>query len=209
MLKSGRVLLGPNGKVAIDAACCCGGSTPTGACCAADESCSVTTEADCVAAFGTYQGNGTTCSPNPCSFGPCGCNPDAMFFPFFNFDDSNYYAQQNADCCLGTTTYALPCSATTRFSKSTSVNTACGAAYTGGCTTISIIDPDTCLTADGGCSGGGIYYTPPTPDECIESCGYPGDGCDTFCSAGGCQPGTTNVVTLSGGCNSTLFMPPP
>ena len=39
---------------------------PTGACCAADGTCTVETEADCLAAGGTYQGDGTGCDPNPC-----------------------------------------------------------------------------------------------------------------------------------------------
>lgn len=38
----------------------------TGACCAPDGTCSIQTEADCIAASGTYQGDGTSCSPNPC-----------------------------------------------------------------------------------------------------------------------------------------------
>jgi hypothetical protein len=38
----------------------------TGACCAADGTCTVGTEADCLAAGGTYQGDGTDCDPNPC-----------------------------------------------------------------------------------------------------------------------------------------------
>jgi len=38
----------------------------TGACCAGDGSCSVRTEDQCTAAGGTYQGDGTSCSPNPC-----------------------------------------------------------------------------------------------------------------------------------------------
>jgi len=40
--------------------------TPTGACCV-DEDCSIATEADCDGAGGVYQGDGTTCSPNPCT----------------------------------------------------------------------------------------------------------------------------------------------
>lgn len=44
-----------------------GGTTPTvtGACCI-DGDCSITTEVLCVAAGGTYQGDDTTCDPNPC-----------------------------------------------------------------------------------------------------------------------------------------------
>jgi hypothetical protein len=40
--------------------------TPTGACCIAGV-CSILTEAACILAGGTYQGDGTPCSPNPCT----------------------------------------------------------------------------------------------------------------------------------------------
>jgi hypothetical protein len=40
--------------------------SPAGACCFADGSCQIETAADCVAAGGTYQGDGTDCDPNPC-----------------------------------------------------------------------------------------------------------------------------------------------
>jgi cytochrome c5 len=46
--------------------------TETGACCATDGTCSVTTQADCESAGGTYQGDDTSCSPNPCEATPDG-----------------------------------------------------------------------------------------------------------------------------------------
>jgi hypothetical protein len=39
--------------------------TPTGACCV-DTDCTIETESDCEDMGGTYQGDGTPCSPNPC-----------------------------------------------------------------------------------------------------------------------------------------------
>ncbi len=39
---------------------------PTGACCYTNGSCVVHTQVDCTGSGGTYQGNNTTCSPNPC-----------------------------------------------------------------------------------------------------------------------------------------------
>ncbi|MBD3402610.1 hypothetical protein GF420_06920 [candidate division GN15 bacterium] len=39
---------------------------PVGACCNAAGGCEVLTEAECAAAGGTYQGDGTNCTPNPC-----------------------------------------------------------------------------------------------------------------------------------------------
>jgi hypothetical protein len=38
----------------------------TGACCLADGSCSVLEGQQCVDEHGTYKGDGTTCTPNPC-----------------------------------------------------------------------------------------------------------------------------------------------
>lgn len=50
----------------------------TGACCAEDDSCSITTEADCQ---GTYFGDDTTCSPNPCPSGDL-CPSATVSFSF-------------------------------------------------------------------------------------------------------------------------------
>jgi len=48
--------------------CECGGGDPTGACCVG-ESCSTGTAADCNAAGGSYLGDNSSCSGNPCSGG--------------------------------------------------------------------------------------------------------------------------------------------
>jgi Lamin Tail Domain len=56
----------------LDIAVSTGTVTPTGACCVAGGGCTVTTAVACIG--GTYQGNGTNCSPNPCpqpSVGRC------------------------------------------------------------------------------------------------------------------------------------------
>jgi hypothetical protein len=47
-----------------------GGGAATGACCIGGE-CSITTEALCLEAGGTYQGDGTPCDPNPCLTPDC------------------------------------------------------------------------------------------------------------------------------------------
>lgn len=55
---------------------------PTGACCNGP-TCTVDTEAHCISGGGTYQGDGTLCTPNPCvacsncGFGAFGGTPDA------------------------------------------------------------------------------------------------------------------------------------
>lgn len=50
------------GEVAISEDCCC---APTGACCV-DTNCTIESESDCTGMGGTYQGDDTTCDPNPC-----------------------------------------------------------------------------------------------------------------------------------------------
>jgi len=42
------------------------GSPVTGACCFADGSCSIAAQQDCEVQHGIYEGDGTTCDPNPC-----------------------------------------------------------------------------------------------------------------------------------------------
>ncbi len=49
---------------------CDGGGDPTGACCVGT-SCTVETEADCSAAGGTYNGDGSSCTGDPCDGGGC------------------------------------------------------------------------------------------------------------------------------------------
>jgi hypothetical protein len=50
-----------------------GGGPITGACCIGEE-CSITTEAACTEAGGTYQGDDTDCDPNPCITPECPSN---------------------------------------------------------------------------------------------------------------------------------------
>lgn len=49
-----------------------GGGAATGACCAGTD-CSIQTESDCIGMGGTYQGDDTTCDPNPCLTTPPSC----------------------------------------------------------------------------------------------------------------------------------------
>jgi len=54
-----------------------GGTTsillPTGACCFQDGTCQILNQPDCVGQGGSYQGDGTTCEPNPCPQPPMAC----------------------------------------------------------------------------------------------------------------------------------------
>ncbi|MBN2562665.1 MAG: cytochrome c [Phycisphaerae bacterium] len=47
------------------------GTAATGACCT-NGTCTIATEADCTAGGGTYQGDNTTCDPDPCTTTPDG-----------------------------------------------------------------------------------------------------------------------------------------
>ncbi len=51
---------------------CLGGGEPTGACCDDEGICTLKTEAECIAAGGTWKGAETVCDPNPCIGGSCG-----------------------------------------------------------------------------------------------------------------------------------------
>jgi hypothetical protein len=65
LITRGGKIVTAGGKLATSANCCCNGP---GACCIFSV-CSTKTKADCIAAGGTYHGQGTPCSPNPCP--PC------------------------------------------------------------------------------------------------------------------------------------------
>lgn len=127
LLKNGRVALSSTGI-------CCGpcgggGGGGTGACCVAGV-CSITTEAECA---GLYQGDDTTCSPDPCGTGACcdgnectettaglcpsefipggDCSPNPCCLPdgcgyegFRNPVDSIFYLELDIDCA-GVPTY--------------------------------------------------------------------------------------------------------
>jgi len=54
------------GSITVDLKCPC----PQGACCFFDGSCFVQRPDQCVAAGGVYQGDGTSCDPNPCAPAP-------------------------------------------------------------------------------------------------------------------------------------------
>ncbi len=73
----------------------------SGACCV-DDVCSMSTAADCAAAGGTYQGDGTVCDPNPCggvATGACCINGECSIL---SSDDcataSGYYFGDGSDC---------------------------------------------------------------------------------------------------------------
>lgn len=73
-----------------------GGGTPppvtSGACCPTEGDCFVSTQAICEAGGGTYQGDDTTCDPNPC------CLPEGCGYPPFDDGIGGCWTTFNADC---------------------------------------------------------------------------------------------------------------
>jgi hypothetical protein len=79
---------------------------PIGACCEADSAqCSVLTEADCAAAGGVYQGDGTNCTVNPCA-----CLEDLADPPGVEQQDLNAVLNRWGDpsCLPGGASYPCP-----------------------------------------------------------------------------------------------------
>jgi hypothetical protein len=87
-----------SGFIAARETTCPGGSDPTGACCVGT-SCSVTTEADC---GGTYLGDGTNCSGDPCAPDPTGAccygTSCAVMTPDQCNNTGGTYQGDNTDC---------------------------------------------------------------------------------------------------------------
>ena len=87
-----------SGFIAARETTCPGGSDPTGACCVGT-SCSVTTEADC---GGTYLGDGTNCSDDPCAPDPTGAccygTSCAVMMPDQCNNTGGTYQGDNTDC---------------------------------------------------------------------------------------------------------------
>lgn len=76
---------------------------PTGACCLGDGTCNETDSADCSDQGGTYQGNGSTCSPNPCPQPPDNDNCDGAI------DLGSLPATDIVDVTAATDDVTVPC----------------------------------------------------------------------------------------------------
>jgi beta-lactamase superfamily II metal-dependent hydrolase len=154
-------------------------AAPTGACCAADGSCSVLTQEACLAAGRTYQGDDTSCSPNPCP--------------------------QPGTCCFGTTcTFVLQADCTATWTQGGTcspnpctepIGSCC--ALDGTCTMTTQAECTATWTLDGLCE----------PNTCTQptgSCCYPDGTCALTLLAdctgdwtifGVCSPNTCPVLT--------------
>ncbi len=87
------------------------GGGPTGACCFTDGSCTITAATTCAAQGGTYQGDGTSCNPNPCPqpTGAC-CLPNGSCI---TTTAGNCSAQSGVYQGNGASCTPNPCSAST------------------------------------------------------------------------------------------------
>ncbi len=115
----------------------------TGACCASDGTCSVTIESACT---GTYQGDGTTCDPNPCdppaATGAC-CAADGSCSVTTEADCAGTYQGDDTNCdpnpCDPPAATGACCAADSSCSVTTEA--ACDGTYQGDDTSC---DPDPC-----------------------------------------------------------------
>ncbi len=162
-LQDGMVLLDSD-MVATDAMCCCN----TGACCV-DTDCSIQTESDCTDMGGTYQGDDTTCDPNPCGMVDCPCGFDA-------FDGSGRR-------------FLVMTAVMSGFDHVFAPFPTCSLDYSA--TVVRTIDPLTCIESD--VFSGSSTYTPTgdPPQTCtFISCGAPGT--QWTCDDGGTGPHECN-----------------
>ncbi|MEM7228385.1 MAG: M12 family metallo-peptidase [Planctomycetota bacterium] len=158
----------------------CAGSGPSGACCFADGSCSITAGSGaCTAQGGTYQGDGSSCAPNPCPQ-PSVCGPGAGDC----FSANGTVGCDDVACC------ELICAADA-FCCATEWDQICADAAIANCTTT---PTGACCFADGSCNE-------QTQADCSNAGGtYQGDGSD--CSPNPCpQPATGACCFGNGTCN--------
>lgn len=186
----------------------------TGACCADDGSCRITTEADCTGAGGTYQGDNTTCDPNPCVLTGACCYSDGTCAVVSESDCTGAGGNYRGDstvceeggcgaCCLpGDSTFGNPdCQLTT---STTCFNSWGAGIWWGtdyGCPDVSLGCPSPgggSNTLNNPCVGACCFgYSTPCGNVTAEECfdhgglfnGYAtcfGSGCDPYCPLGDC-----------------------
>ncbi|MCP3905825.1 MAG: hypothetical protein GY715_19545 [Planctomycetes bacterium] len=101
-----------NSRSCLDIGQPCGSPPePTGACCISSSCAADTTVSDCDAAGGVFQGDGSTCSPNPCVSGSGGCCIECTCFetsPTNCASLGGTYAGNGSPC---TTQFCAPCGA--------------------------------------------------------------------------------------------------
>ncbi|HVP13555.1 MAG TPA: hypothetical protein VMV94_20440, partial [Phycisphaerae bacterium] len=183
-----------------------GGGGPTGACCQPDGSCSITTLAGCT---GTYQGDGTTCTPNPCPQPGACCQPSGSCSVTLQAACTGTW--QGA----GTTCTPNPCPQPGACCQpngncSVTLQAACTGTWQGAgttCTPNPCPQPGACCTADGTCrvvmqidctyTWGGTWQGPNTtctPNPCPlpqGACCFPDAYCEQKTQAGCQQAGGT------------------
>lgn len=139
---------------------------PTGACCLAGQFCDVQTEDDCTLAGGAYEGDGTSCDPNPCPEPTGGC------------------------CVDGSCTIETEADCNTAGGEWLGGGTDCGqpcAQPTGACCVDD--DPSCTITIEDDCSGtwqGSGTDCVPNPCDPNGACCDPSDGSCTFVTESTC-----------------------
>lgn len=185
------------------------GGTPTGACCDL-ETCYVTTSATCAGAGHYYEGDGTTCSPNPCPpYGACCYGAGLCAFTLQGSCESvlsGTWQGDESDCDPNPCPQPDPTGACCASDGGCTVVTAAscssgGGTYEGDDTTCSpnpCPQPDptgACCASDGSCSV-------TTSSSCTGGGGtYEGD--DTVCSPNPCPQPTGACCASDGSCSVT------
>ncbi len=164
-LKDDMVLLDSD-LVAVDAGCCCGG----GACCRSGF-CDIETADDCGVDGGVYQGDDTTCDPNPC------CTSCFM---------SGFQAFTGASRWFRTQTE------THSLSGQCHENTV-GQSYS--IISVAFTDDIECSGGECSCSGSASCHTEPPDCDCSVDC----TGCGDFFPLI-CDPEDCNCGPFSGSC---------
>lgn len=186
-----------------------GGATPTGACCATSGACSVIAQASCVVPS-TYQGNGTSCTPNPCvqPTGAC-CQSSGMCAITTQLDCVLPGVFQGASTVCSPNPCPQPTGACCESAGVCTLTTLAGCAglgtYQGNATTCT---PNPCPQPTGACCTPAGWCTVVIEASCIVPNEFLGSGAPCVpnpCSpqTGACCTGSTCAVSTAAACTGT------
>lgn len=131
--------------------------TPSGACCIGND-CTIRTEENCLSEGGTYQGDNTTCSPNPCGTTGACCHDDGSCTETTQAEcDGDYQGD-------GTTCDPNPCPQPPPNEGACCIGADC-----------SVVSEADCV------SGGGHYFGDGTTCSGIDCSNSPEFGCSPIC----------------------------
>lgn len=189
----------------------------TGACCFPDGSCTPSTETACEGAGGVYQGDGTTCSPNPCPGGelpPCnGCDGFTHdLLPGRHFLRLDYYGSYDLvfldNCTVPPKPEGWPCDNEFHCIASGAFGT-----YDTGTCNLSMVSGTTVTSfVQWQCQGGICVNVGPDPDQFgtydifdTDFCSFPHGGSITYTVAGTVVTGEFHIVGSEGGAATEDF----